>query len=104
MLSLLFFLIHEYQKYISISVSDYTKDRIISEWGIPDEDYAIVKDVDHYWGPIESVWYSIEFGDSVIVWQYNSILGKKQLYFVNEVDTVKGENFHWRINRFNPVY
>lgn len=46
------------------------------------------KDMEHAFGPVEDLWYRLEIGDRVELWQYKVKGGTTELYFVNGAQTV----------------
>ena len=81
-----------------------TKSEVVQELGEPDKIEELTKSTEYIFGPVEGLWDQIEMGDKIVIWTYETSVGYKELYFLNDLPEVAGEFFWYNDAKKNPVF
>lgn len=81
-----------------------TKSDIVQELGEPDKIEELTKNTEFIFGPMEGLWDQIEMGDKIVIWTYETDIGYKELYFLNDSSEAADEFFWYNDPDKNPVF
>ena len=70
-----------------------TKQQLLSGFGEPSQKHTTIKNTEHIWGPIESLWYKVPMGTKIETWSYKAKGGLVELYFLDDSPVVSDTGF-----------
>ncbi len=81
-----------------------SKPQVKQMLGEPDKIEELIKDAEHIFGPVANIWYQIQIGDKIVIWIYETKIGRKELYFINDAPEVMAEFFWYKDDTKNPAF